>query len=356
MSRPNILLIMTDEERYPPPYESAEVTRFRKEQLPARESLRAGGLQLHRHYAGSTACLPSRATLFTGQYPSLHGASQTGSTGKEEHGSFDAVAGPLTRTPTLGGTVPAGGYKTHYRGKWHISHADLLIPGSHDSLAASDDDGRAIVENVDAYKKADRLDPFGFSGWIGREPHGAKKSDSGVVRDGVFAEQVIELFDELGRARSDGPWLAVASFVNPHDISFSSFGSAEILGLTLLMTPCLTFPRHLRSRDSFAGRPACQEQFLEIRPQAAIDQPPDVGYRRLYYYLHKLVDRAIGRILEALDQSGLAEDTIIVFTSDHGTPSAPMVACNRSGTTHSMRRSASLSSFEVPVSRQPPPE
>ena len=77
-----------------------------------------------------------------------------------------------------------------------------MIPGTHESLAASDEHGRLIAQNVAAYKKADRLDPYGFSGWIGREPHGAQKSDSGVVRDGVFAEQIIELFGELGTVRA----------------------------------------------------------------------------------------------------------------------------------------------------------
>src|SRR5512137_1112676 len=77
MTKPNILLIMTDEERYPPPYETEAVAEFRRTQMPARERLRASGVELHRHYAGSTACVPSRATLFTGQYPSLHGVSQT---------------------------------------------------------------------------------------------------------------------------------------------------------------------------------------------------------------------------------------------------------------------------------------
>ena len=48
------------------------------------------------------------------------------------------------------------------------------------------------------------------------------------------------------------------------------------------------------------------------------EQQPDEGYRRLYYSLQKLVDQAIGRILEALDASGMADDTIVVFTSDHG--------------------------------------
>ena len=60
MAQPNILLIMTDEERYPPPYESEAVTEFRRTQMPTRDRLRAGGVELHRHYAGSTACVPSR--------------------------------------------------------------------------------------------------------------------------------------------------------------------------------------------------------------------------------------------------------------------------------------------------------
>ncbi|MHB1137635.1 MAG: sulfatase-like hydrolase/transferase, partial [Microthrixaceae bacterium] len=82
MNAPNVLLIMTDEERYPPPYESDAVLEFRRAQLPARDRMRAGGVELHRHYAGSTACVPSRATLHTGQYPSLHGVSQTDGTAK----------------------------------------------------------------------------------------------------------------------------------------------------------------------------------------------------------------------------------------------------------------------------------
>ena len=83
MDQPNILLIMTDEERYPPPYEVDSVRSFRNSQLTARESIRSRGLEFHRHYAGSTACTPSRATLFTGQYPSLHGVNSTDGTAKQ---------------------------------------------------------------------------------------------------------------------------------------------------------------------------------------------------------------------------------------------------------------------------------
>ncbi|HEY3722092.1 MAG TPA: sulfatase-like hydrolase/transferase [Acidimicrobiia bacterium] len=316
-SQPNVLIVMTDEERYPPPYETDAVATFRREQLPAREHLRAGGLEFHRHYAGSTACLPSRATLFTGQYPSLHGVTQTDGAAKKADDPAMHWLDPSS-VPTLGDWFRAGGYRTHYRGKWHISHADLLIPGTHDSLMASDADGTPIAAGVDAYRRADRLDSYGFSGWIGREPHGAAKPDCGAVRDGVFADQVVELFGELARARRDGPWLAVASFVNPHDIGFTEFGWEQILGFE---PPDDTVPEIGEAPsqpDSFAGRPACHEQFVDVWPQMFFPQAADLAYRRLYYYLHKVVDRAIGRILDALDDAGLADDTVIVFTSDHG--------------------------------------
>jgi arylsulfatase A-like enzyme len=317
MDGPNILLVMTDEERYPTPYETAEVAEFRRTQLTSRERIRDGGVELHRHYAGSTACVPSRATLFTGQYPSLHGVSQTDGVAK---GPDDPAMRWLDpdEVPTLGDWFRAGGYQTHYRGKWHVSHADLPVPGTHEGLAASDDDGRSIPEVVEAYRRADRLDPFGFSGWIGREPHGAAKQDCGTVRDGIFAEQVVDLFADLTTAASDGPWLAVASFVNPHDIAFAGGFYELLLGFQVDDDTVPDIPAAPSQSDSFAGRPACQELFKELWPQVLAPQPADNDYRRLYYYLQKLVDQAVGRVLDALDASGMADDTIVVFTSDHG--------------------------------------
>jgi arylsulfatase A-like enzyme len=317
MNQPNVLLIMTDEERYPPPYESDAVREYRRTRLVARERLRDGGVELHRHYAGSTACVPSRATLFTGQYPSLHGVSKTSGTAKQSDDPAMHWLDP-DGVPTMGDWFRAGGYRTHYRGKWHVSHADLVAPGTHEGLMASDDDGRPIAEAIDAYRRADRLNPFGFSGWIGREPHGAAKSDSGTIRDGVFAEQVIDLFDDLADPTSSQPWLAVASFVNPHDIAFAGGLYELLIGQDPADDSVPMIDEAPSQSDSFAGRPACQEQFLRIWPQMVAPQPADLAYRRLYYHLHQLVDAAIGRILEALDRSGMADDTIVVFTSDHG--------------------------------------
>jgi len=70
--------------------------------------------------------------------------------------------------------------------------------------------------------------------------------------------------------------------------------------------------------DAFDDRPVCQSQWVTIWPAMAFSTPSDNAYRRLYYWLHKLVDAAIGAVLDALDASGLADNTIVVFTSDHG--------------------------------------
>src|SRR5690242_16539237 len=75
--KPNFLIIMVDQERYPPVYETPEIKTWRKKYLKTQELLRKNCVEFRRHYTGSSACSPSRATIFTGQYPSLHGVSQT---------------------------------------------------------------------------------------------------------------------------------------------------------------------------------------------------------------------------------------------------------------------------------------
>ena len=73
--------------------------------------------------------MPSRDTLFTGHYPSLHGVTKTDGLAKPHN--TPAMRWPdSTGVPTMGEWFRAGRYRTHYRGKWHISYADLPTPGS----------------------------------------------------------------------------------------------------------------------------------------------------------------------------------------------------------------------------------
>ncbi len=75
--RPNFLILICDEMRFPPIYELAATKEFRLRYLRTQNLLRRNGVEFCRHYVASTACSPSRTSLFTGQYPSLHGVTNT---------------------------------------------------------------------------------------------------------------------------------------------------------------------------------------------------------------------------------------------------------------------------------------
>ena len=180
--RPDVVVIMTDQERAAPPYETDDLRAWRDTALAGRRWFAEHAVSFGRHYTGSLACVPSRPTLFTGQYPDVHGVTQTDGLGKQYDDSRLRWmrAGEV---PTLGNWFRAAGYDTHYDGKWHLSHADLTDPVTGEIVATNDDAGVVDPTAVQRYLDADPLGPYGFSGWVGPEPHGAPLANSGTVRD-----------------------------------------------------------------------------------------------------------------------------------------------------------------------------
>lgn len=319
--RPNIMVFMVDEERFPVSYESEQVKAWRKAEFKALNWFQSHGLEFNNHYAGSAACVPSRATIFTGQYPSLHGVTQTTGTAKESTDPDVFWLDPST-VPTMGDYFRAGGYRTYYRGKWHVSHADIMMPGTHTALHSYDDNGRPVKKVIDLYKAADRLDEFGFSGWIGPEPHGSAKANTGTNRDPGFARETIELIEELEAEQKQSagdvpPWLIVNSFVNPHDIvlfglAWKQFGYPFKEGFV----PNIGKPQ--TESESLDTKPGCQSSYVEVYPKMLMPQPTLEIYRQFYYYLQKESDQHIWNVLKRLMNTSFFENTIIIFTSDHG--------------------------------------
>jgi hypothetical protein len=123
----------------------------------------------------------------------------------------------------MGNWFRAAGYDTYWKGKWHISDADLYQPSSYNPLPSYNDLGGRDPYLESVYLEAERLEQYGFTGFIGPEPHGSNPLNSGSSgpagrgRDEVFADLNVEQLQKL--RRNDKPWLLVASFVNPHDIT-----------------------------------------------------------------------------------------------------------------------------------------
>jgi arylsulfatase A-like enzyme len=231
--------------------------------------------------------------------------------------------------PTLGNWLRAAGYDTHYDGKWHISHADL-----HDAdggvLATNDAAGVVDPVAVQRYLDADPLAPFGFSGWVGPEPHGALPGNAGIRRDPLVAERVVEWLTDRYRRRRDGdpaalrPFLLVASFVNPHDIVlFPGWVRRSPLKASALDPPQV--PAAPTADEDLASKPAAQIAFREAYysgygPSPLIDRSYTRNaqrYRDLYYRLHAEVDGPIDRVRRAVTDGG-SDNAVLVRTSDHG--------------------------------------
>lgn len=328
-TRPDVVLLLTDEERAAPPYEPHELRAWRHEVLTGRRWFDEHGVRFERHYTGSLACVPSRPTLLTGQYPDLHCVTQTDGLGKTADDSRMRWL-PPGQVPTLGNWFRAADYDTHYDGKWHVSHADLTDPATGAPLATNDAEGRVDAAAVRTYLAADPLAPYGFSGWVGPEPHGAPLANSGVVRDPLIADRVVAwLRDRYARRRAGDPdavrpFLLVASFVNPHDIVlFPAWMRSSPIESSPLDPPPV--PPSPTDDEDLADKPAAQVAYRAAYPSGygpapLIERVYDQNrqrYRDLYHRLHAEVDGPLDRVRRAVTEDG-SERALLVRTADHG--------------------------------------
>jgi len=329
--RPDVIVIMTDEERAAPPYESDELRGWRRS-LAGASWFDDHAVSFDRHYTGSLACVPSRPTLFTGQYPDLHGVTQTDGLGKMADDSRMRWMRPH-EVPTLGNWFRAAGYDTHYDGKWHITHADLHGPDG-EPLPTNTAEGEVLADNVQRYLDADPLGPFGFSGWVGPEPYGGSFANCGLVRDPLIAARVVAWLDDRYARRRAGdadalrPFLLVASFVNPHDIVLFPLWMRRGMPAELAGVDVPEVPMSPSDLEDLRHKPAAHVAYRAAYPScygpagavAPLYQEHHQRYRDLYYQLHATVDGPLDRVRRAVtdgvDASG--GDAVIVKTADHG--------------------------------------
>ena len=261
--KPNILIIMTDQQ-----FADAMSCVMGKKYIhtPHMDSLADNGMRFTRAYSPNPLCVPMRTSMFTGRYPHETGA-QTNSAPKLNPAEF----------VFMGTIFKDSGYETAYFGKWHIA--------------------------LDSKKK----EVHGFETLREKD---AKHNPAGVA--------------EFIRKKYDRPFLAVASFLGPHEICQWA-RKENIPGKQLVGLPPLWDRPPLRTNS---GPPKNETDIMtHMRKSYQANRLFPVGdyteadWRRHiwgYYRLIERVDGCVGGVMKALRESGQEENTLVVFLSDHG--------------------------------------
>jgi len=305
-TRPNILLVVSDQERQ-------RSWLPRSVRLPWRERLLAEGLEFTSYYTHSSPCSPSRASLFTGRYLAQHGVVDN--VIMPEHTELDPGIA------TIGSILRDAGYRSSYIGKWHLSQA------------ASPD-----------------LTQYGFADWEGNDRHFMGWAGTGVHFDPVIASNAAGWL-RANATRGPRPWFLTVALVNPHDVMWfpidqpwyhtdgahaeeiarvrsilelAKWKEDEVLPLFADDYDAVCDELPVNFRDDLTTKPEAQRRWDWDQQHGLWGylEPKDTKawLRHLDYYvkLHELADRSLGIVLGALEASGAYDDTIVIFTSDHG--------------------------------------
>ena len=299
--QPNILLITSDEERYALPQPSGFV-------LPARERLQGRGVTLDNYYAASAQCSSSRSVIYTGQHMPL--------TEIYDNDNMPYIRPLDPALGTLGTMLRTAGYYCAYQGKWHLS--------------------RAYRDPRDPRPSTDALEPYGFSefnDW-GDIDGGAW---AGLKLDPVIAGQAVKwLRDRAPMVGRDQPWFLTVNFVNPHDVMSYDYGGRRLvaappnLAEAMVVRPPAAIPLYsavwdldlpASVGDDLSGAAPAVREYAQAMETMFGPVPGAEAWRRgLNFYLNctRDVDRSIDVVLDALVASGQVDQTVVIFTSDHG--------------------------------------
>ena len=295
--RPNILWLVTDQQRHDSLgcYGSAAVP------TPRLDALAAGGVRFDRCYCNNPVCTPSRASMLTGHAPPRHGVRAIDDRLDDRH-------------ELLPHRLRALGYHTGLVGKLHVQAGGVECRGRHPKDGFDVYDlyygGGAMMDSpLNAYAPwlADR-DPAVLARLraLGKNagpipPHAHMTTWA--------AERTVAFLDARP---ADRPFFCMASVFDPHNPYDDHPPEAEAR-VGLLPEPIPAEP------DDALPEALRRERHDNYFADFSTLSPADLRRMRLGYFASiGLIDDAYGRILDALDARGLAENTLVVFTSDHG--------------------------------------
>jgi arylsulfatase A-like enzyme len=301
----NIILVIRDQTRFELPAAAGYST-------PALDRLAQQGISFRNHYIASAMCTPSRAAFFSGHPPQVNGVFDQMETGWVPNLRQDQ--------PNMGSMMKKLGYQTAFFGKWEME-ADLIPP-------------KPTVNYSEA------LQPYGFDIY---QPDGDKPGapNQGYDTDVYTASEGVRwLRGHVPKLRESGtPFFMVVSYLNPHDIMYADAnvpGTPQVqkaISSQAIVTP----PDNslYLQRWNTAPSPTLQESLAGPGMPGALAEyrtgwdgvlgtiptdRPDMWRVFNDYYLNMIrdTDLSLQQLEDGLDELGLWDDTVVIFTADHG--------------------------------------
>lgn len=290
MKAKNLLLIMSDE--HAPRYMGASGHRVVK--TPALDRLAARGTRFVNAYTPSPICVPARASFATGRY--VHSLPY-----------WDNAMGYDGRVKGWGHCLQEHEIRVDAIGKMHYRRKDDPLGFDHQTLPMHLKDGIGQVWGSIRAPLPEGLAPRMFN-----------KVGAGVSNYNLFDRQCANAACEWLRERSeeqdqDRPWMLYVGFAAPH------FPLVVPRAYLDRYPPDCVPPRKLHPRDGYQHHPwiQAQERYMSQEGLFADEDERILGIRA-YYGLCSFLDDQIGMILDALEDYGLADNTRVIYTSDHG--------------------------------------
>ncbi len=303
--QPNLLYIFTDEQRL----DTLACYGNRKIQMPNLNRLAEQSVVFSEPYCCQPVCTPSRGSMMSGLYPHTHGA----------YNNNIAIPADVPCMPELLSPERRANYRTAYMGKWHLGD-EVFRQHGFDEWISIDDGYRGHYSKArDRSICSDYFHYLTDAGFRSPAPN-----SNGYSRD--FACSLPEIYSKpyfLGsevsrfiRNNNGNPWMLAVNFLEPH-APFHSCRNGQYapedvdLPDNFHAIPNEGQPQSLRTAyDRIKNKP-CGGRMLET------EYDWRVTIAR-YWGLNSLVDTHVGRMLTTLEQTGQMDNTIIVFTSDHG--------------------------------------
>jgi len=303
--QPNILHLQSDQQQW------ATIAGRSPCRTPNLNRLSSAGMLFERPYTPSAVCCPSRAMTLSGAYHWHNGVYNQVHSAPSVHRDLDPD------TVLYSQRLRDAGYRQGYVGKWHCSWVRTPMDFGFDEVAnVSGCDPRAIAKlnnNPDRVEKRPgqlKTTATRLFRWPGSEPFamwGYREGPEEATPEAYTADCAIAMMDRF--AKGSQPWHLEAQWVEPHDAYMP-------LKKYLDRYDPRSIPVPGNFRDTFAAKPGLHRR--EAGTWAGATEE-DVRVSRAHYYAYtEQLDAQIGRVLDALDRTGQADNTLVVFTTDHG--------------------------------------